>query len=133
MIYIFNALILTAVDDRPDLKFLNRHVRESLCAKSTQLWKDVGIELLGGGGNDALQLDIIENSNSDVTNCCSKTFQLWLDRQPTASWRQLIQALKQLQLNQLAGQVESRLKTPVSEPCLKPMANAGLLPKYEPK
>ena len=98
-------------------------MRESLCAKNTQLWRDVGIELLGGGSNDAL--DIIENNNSDVTNCCSKMFQLWFDRQPTASWKQLIQALKQLQLDNLADQIESKLKV---EHCLKPMANAGLLP-----
>ena len=36
-------------------------------------------------------------------------FQLWLDRQPSASWRQLIEALKQLHLNYLAGQIESKL------------------------
>ena len=40
-------------------------------------------------------------------------FQLWLDRQPTASWRQLTEALKQLQLNYLASQIESKLMTPV--------------------
>ena len=126
MIYIFHALILTAVDDRPDLKFLNRHVRKPLCAKETHVWKDVGIELLGGGSNDAL--DIIEKNNSDVTNCCSKMFQLWFDKQSTASWRQLIQALKQLQLDNLADQVASKLKAPIAENRLKPMANAGLLP-----
>ena len=101
-------------------------MRDPLCAQRT-LWKDIGIELLGGGSNDSL--DIIENNNSDVTNCCVKMLQLWLSKQSTASWKQLIQALKQVQLDYLANQVESNLKTQVSEPCL-PMASAGLLPTY---
>jgi len=42
-------------------------------------------------------------------------FQLWLDRQPTASWAQLIAALKQLQLNYLASQIKSKLTVPVLE------------------
>jgi len=56
-------------------------------------------------------------------NCCSAMFQLWLDRQPTASWAQLIAALKQLQLNHLASQIESKLTVPV----LEYSTSAGLL------
>ena len=82
-------------------------MREQLCAKSAQTWKDLGIELLGVGSNDAL--NVISNSNTDVMKCCSAMFQLWLDRQPNASWRQLIEALKRLQLNYLADQIESKL------------------------
>ena len=106
--------IFIAVDNRPEIKFLNRHMREPLCAKSTGMWKDLGLELLGTGSNDSL--DAIKNNNSDIRNCCSAMFQLWLDRQPTASWRQLIEALKQLQLNFLAYQIESKLIIPVLEP-----------------
>ena len=109
-----SAFIFIAVDNRPEIKFLNRHVREQLCEK----WKDLGIELLGVGSNDAL--NVIQSNNSDVTKCCSAMFQLWLDRQPTASWRQLIEALKHLQLNYLAYQIESKLMMPVVDP------NAGL-------
>ena len=112
-------ILFATVDDRPDVQFLNRYVKEQLSAKSTQIWKDLGVELLGKGSNDAL--DVIKNNNGDVTNCCSAMFQLWLERQPTASWRQLIQGLKQLQLNYLANQIESKLTIPVLEP------SAGLL------
>ena len=35
--------------------------------------------------------------------------QLWLDRQPIASWKQLIDALNQLQLNYVADQLKSKL------------------------
>ena len=64
--------------------------------------------------NDAL--NVIQSNNNDVTNCCSAMFQLWLDRQPTASWRQLTEALKQLQLNYLAYQIESKLMISVVDP-----------------
>ena len=101
------------MDHRPEIKFLNRHVREQLCARSAEMWKDLGIELLGMGSNDAL--NVIQSNNSDVMNCCSAMFQLWLDRQPSASWRQLIEALKQLQLNYLAYLIESKM-IPVLEP-----------------
>ena len=112
-------MIIIAVDDRPDVKFLNRHVREQLCAKSTHIWKDLGIQLLGTESNDALE--VIKNNNSDVMDRYSAMFQLWLDRQPTASWRQLIQALTNLNLNYMAHQIESKLITPGLE------SSAGLL------
>ena len=73
------------------------------------------MELLGEGSSDAL--DVIKNDNSDVTSCCSAMFRLWLDREPTASWSKLIQALEQLKLNHLAKEVQSKLITaPVLEP-----------------
>ena len=104
---------MTTVHDRPDVKFLNRHVREQLCAKSAQMWKDLGLKLLSTGSNDALE--VIENNKSDVRDRCSAVFRLWLDRQPTATWRQLIQTLKRLHLNNIAHQIESKLKTRVSD------------------
>ena len=107
-------------DDRPHLQYLNKHVREQVGAKSAHTWKDLGMELLGVGSNDALE--VIKNSNSDVTDCCSAMFKLWLDRDPKASWEKLLQALKEIQLNFLATQIESKLQTAVLEP------SSGLLP-----
>lgn len=94
-------------------------MREQLCAKNPQAWKDLGIELLGVESSDAL--DVLKNNNSDVMSCCSAMFQLWLERQPTATWSQLIQALRQLQLNSLADQISSKLTVPVLE------SDSGLL------
>ena len=99
-----------AVDDRPEPKFLNRHVREQLCASDAEMWKNLGIEL--GIRSEALR--VIEHSNHNVVGCCSAMFQSWCEKQTTASWRQLIEALRQLQLNYLASQIESKL-TPASE------------------
>lgn len=106
------SLEFLLADDRPEMKFLNRYVRESLCAKGTDMWKDLGIELLGSTN----ALDVISNNNNDIRNCCSAMFQLWLDRQPTASWRQLIEALKQLRLTYLADQIESKFSISVLDP-----------------
>ena len=97
-------------------------MREQLCANNAQTWKDLGVELLGEGSNDTL--NIIKNDNSDVRDRCSAMFQLWLDRQPTASWRQLVQALEQLKLNYLAKQIELKLTTPHLDPV------TGLLTLY---
>ena len=76
-------------------------------------WHDLGIELLDS--NDVEELDTIEAEHpSDLTKCCTKMFQLWLKKQPTASWNQLIEALKQtgINLGTLAGKIEQMLLKP---------------------
>ena len=37
--------------------------------------------------------------------CCTKMLQLWLERQPDATWEQLIQALQEIEMNELATRV----------------------------
>ena len=69
---------------------------------------------MGEGINTAL--GVIENTDSDVMTRCTKMFHLWLGREPTASWRKLIQALKQLNLISLAIGIESKLTGPLLEP-----------------
>ena len=76
------------------------------------MWKNLGIEL----SIHTNALEIIKLSNSDVEGCCSAMFRKWLERGTTASWRQLIKALRQLQLNHLASQIESKLTIPGLEP-----------------
>ena len=70
----------------------------------------MGIELLAE--EDAQALDEIQNNYpKDASTCCTKMFQLWLDRQPEASWRQLIQALREpnIELKELANTIEQKL------------------------
>ena len=69
------------------------------CDSNPQAWKDLGIELMP---DSAAQLSIISANNKNVVTCCSSLFSLWLDRQPKASWRQLIEALKNTGLENLA-------------------------------
>ena len=77
---------------------------------------DLGRELLSKENYDALE--VISNENNELRNCCSAMFRLWLERQPErAKWRQLVEALKKLQLNNLAGEIESKLMKPDSQPC----------------
>ena len=70
----------------------------------------MGIELLDP--EDIHTLDEIEkNHPTDVSTCCTKMFRLWLDKQPEASWEQLIQALREptIGLNELANTTEQKL------------------------
>ena len=90
----------------PTLKLLNKLVKKSVTAK----WYDLGIELLEP--EDISTLDEIQKNNpGDAGTCCTRMFQLWLDRQPEASWRQLIQALREpnIELNELANTIEQKL------------------------
>jgi len=68
----------------------------------------LGIELLEV--EDLKTLDKIQNNYPrDADACCTRMFQLWLDRQPEASWRQLIQALRELKMNELASTIALNL------------------------
>ena len=77
-------------------------------------WHDLGIELLDP---DVEELDTIEAGCSDLNKCCTKMFQMWLKKQPTASWNQLIEALKQpgISLGTLADKIEQMLLKPQSK------------------
>jgi len=98
------------VDDRPQEVYFNRHVRDQVCASSRkEIWRDLGIELLLG---ETVELDNIKaNWGCDSRKCCSEMFKLWLERQPKASWKQLIKALKQVKLFHLAGNIERLLSS----------------------
>ena len=70
----------------------------------------MGVELLSE--EDVQALDEIQNNYpKDANTCCTKMFKLWLDRQPEASWRQLIQALREpnIELKELANIIEQKL------------------------
>ena len=76
-------------------------------------WHDLGIELLDF--NDVGELNVIEAEHpSDLSRCCTKMFELWLKKQPTASWNQLIEALRQpgIELGTLASKIEQMLLQP---------------------
>ena len=81
-------------------------MRESIATK----WHDIGIELLEQGDEEALGI-IQANNAGNVTECCAKMLQLWLRRQPNATWNQLICALRSpgVHLNDVAKEIESLL------------------------
>ena len=48
--------------------------------------------------------------NINEMKCCSVMFKLWLERQPHATWRQLIDALYKVGLNKVADDLENLLR-----------------------
>ena len=69
-------------------------MRIHICGTSNnpEVWRYVVRELLGEEVESELNA-ITVNSQGNVIKCCSGMFSLWLERQPEASWRQLINAL----------------------------------------
>ena len=54
------------------------------------------------------RLNVIK-TKKDVTQCCSAMFSLWRERQPKASWNQLIEAMKEVKLDTLADGIKMLL------------------------
>ena len=90
--------------DRPALKFLYKYV----CNEVTSMWHELGLELLEPEDEEGLN-EIKSNNPHDVRKCCKEMFHLWLSRHPFATWNQLIQALKELNLNKLAATIKRML------------------------
>ena len=90
-------------------------------------WHDLGLELLEQEDEDDLE-EIRNNNPNNESECCKKMFQLWLRKYGNATWLQLIQALKEVDLNTLAGKIEGMLK-PMEEAAIH--TNAGMLKPME--
>ena len=90
--------------DRPALKLLNKHVRKGVSSK----WHDLGLELLEQEDEERLN-EIESNSPNDVSKCCKEMFQFWLKKCTNATWNKLIEALVQVELNNLATTIEGML------------------------
>ena len=98
------------VNECPDDRHLNKYVRGKVYAAGKDKWRDLGIVLMG---QDAVTyLDVIRiNHPNDVEECCSRMFTKWRQRTPKASWKQLIEALKEVDLTQLASELEELLQS----------------------
>ena len=109
-------MLFLPVNDRPDDKHLNKYVRGKVCAAGTDKWRDLGIMLMGQ--DDVYVLDIIKANSNDNVACCTRMFTEWRQRTPKASWKQLIEALKEVKLTQLASELEELLM-PSVECCIE--------------
>ena len=87
------------------MKDLNKHVILLVATR----WYDLGLELLET--KHERELEIIEaNHSNDAAKCCRKMFSKWLESQSdSASWDQLIQAVKNIELNNVANNIEQLL------------------------
>ena len=70
----------------------------------------MGLELLEPEDEEKLN-EIQSNNQMDVNERCKQMFQLWLQKRPDATWDQLIQALKEVEVDQLASKINGMLKS----------------------
>ena len=89
------------------MRDLNKHVIPLVATR----WHDLGLELLETTLKHERELEIIEtNYRNDVSTCCRKMLSKWLESQSdSASWDQLIQAVKNIELNNVANDIEQLL------------------------
>ena len=76
------------------------------------MWQDVGVELLDPDYEPEKMLHVIKTNNAgNVKECCGEMLRLWLDKHPTATWDQLLKALRApgIELNDLASKVQRKL------------------------
>ena len=71
------------------------------------MWLDLGIELLQK--EDIAALEAIQSDTQECSVRFARMFKVWLQRQPNASWRHLITALKHIRQNNLATNIEKLL------------------------
>ena len=95
------------VNDRPEEKYINRHVRDQICSAGPAVWLDLGMELLQKAHVPALWK--IKSNTSECSVSCSEMFKLWLEREPKASWSHLIEGLKRIHQNSLVCEIEKLL------------------------
>ena len=87
------------------MRDLSKHVIPSVATR----WNELGLELLDT--KHEAELDIIEtNFKDDAITCCRKMFSKWLQLQShRATWDQLVQAIKNIKLNNVASDIEELL------------------------
>ena len=71
-------------------------------------WYDLGLELLDQ--EDEQRLNVIKSdSHGDSEKAATEMFQLWLSRKPSANWNDLVQALTNIKVNDLATDIKEMI------------------------
>ena len=91
---------------RPTLRDLARHVIPSVKTE----WYNVGLELLDPKYENELDTIEADTRNDGVTTSCRKMFSKWLNTDELASWDKLIKALKDVELINVASDIEQLLE-----------------------
>ena len=72
-------------------------------------WYELGVVLLDAKYQN--ELTIIEaDIKNDAITCCRKMFTKWLNTDELASWEKLIKAVRIVQLNNVASDIEQSLQ-----------------------
>ena len=103
-VYVCNLIFICAGANRPALKYLHRF-KNDICKH----WYDLGVQLLHN--DDVAKLDNVQANFKDVDQCCSRMFRIWLDSSTSATWNDLILALRVIDLRDLATKIEGALTT----------------------
>ena len=96
----FNVITIST-DNHPTLSQLKDVMRNE--TNIIIHWYDIGLELLDDGILDLIK----DGASGNAEKCCTRMFKTWLDRNPDASWNQLIGTLKKIKLNAAAESVKS--------------------------
>ena len=102
-VYVVLNFIAITGNDRPTLRDITNHVIPSVAHK----WYNLGLQLLDPKYEN--ELNIIEADKNDATTCCRKMLVRWLNTDELASWDKLIKALRIIQLNDIASNIEQLL------------------------
>ena len=82
---------------------MQKFVRNDIASK----WDNLGVELL-----DDEQLSKLKNiakNEDEVEDRCTKLFNYWLDTDPDASWNKLLEALKNMEQNNLVDKIKRKV------------------------
>ena len=72
-------------------------------------WYDLGLQLLDPKYENELNTIEADTKNDGVATSCRKMFSKWLNTEELASWDKLIKALRIVQLNNVANDIEQWL------------------------
>ena len=72
-------------------------------------WYDLGLVLLEPKYENELNTIDVDTRN-DAATCCRKMFSKWLNTDELASWDKLIKAVRIVQLNNVANDIEQLLQ-----------------------
>jgi len=90
-------------NSKPTLKLLQSG---NITVKVSSKWYELGIELLDE--DQLAELDNITANHNDVTRQCSAMLSYWLRSHPSATWYQLVAALRApgIEMNNVAATLE---------------------------
>ena len=102
-------VLLPIVIDPPEVRYLNKYVRDPLCAAGPNKWRDLGLILIGESNRSKLGMIKIDEKHG-VSGCCDAMFARWLEIDPEPSWNKLIAALKEISLKAIAEDLTKILR-----------------------
>jgi len=103
--YLVLLYFLAIGQSRPTMKVLNKHVIPRVSTK----WYDLGLELIDDKYETELETIRTDYRNDGSKMCCQKMFSKWLETRDDASWDHIIEAMRNIELNSVASDVEQLL------------------------